>query len=84
MITTEGLLENIYYISVGGDPVIEFQEFQYRNKGVERIFDYCAVFRETDEKKIKKAKKKGNTTLMRKLRWKQFPEDVFLHFQKCL
>ncbi|GEM_PF-3550983 len=84
MVTTEGLMENIYYISVDGDPIIEFRDFQYRNKGIERIYNYCAEFKETDAKKIKKAKKKGDGEVWRKLKWKEFPEDLFLHFQKCL
>lgn len=84
MITTEGLIENIYYISVGGDPVFEFQQISYRNKGVERIFNFCSIFKETDEKKLKKARKKGNSDVWRKLKWKELPQDIFSHFQNCL
>lgn len=61
------LVEDRYYVSVGGDPVIEFMSQQYRRRAMERIFNHCPEL----------AKKK-------RLKWKEFAEDVFTHFQYCL
>lgn len=65
-ITIGGLMENKYYFSVGGDKVFELSDFQYRKRGLERIFSSCPELRD------------------KKLKWKELPEDVFTHFQKCL
>tara|TARA_R110001592_G_scaffold22214_5_gene88662 strand:- start:1038 stop:1733 length:696 start_codon:yes stop_codon:yes gene_type:complete len=65
-ITLEGLRDNTYFISVNGERVFQFYDFQYRKRGFEKLFTSCPAL-------------KG-----KKLKWKEFPEDVFLHHQKCL
>jgi hypothetical protein len=65
-ITFAGLRDNVYFVSVSGDRVIEVRDFQYRKRALENIFNSCPDLRG------------------KKLKWKEFPEDVFLHFQKCL
>lgn len=65
-ITLEGLRDNTYFISVNGERVFQFYDFQYRKRGFEKLFNSCPAL-------------KG-----KKLKWKEFAEDVFLHDQKCL
>lgn len=44
-LAVEGLKDNLHYISVGGEPVMELRDFQYRKRAFQQLYGECEIFK---------------------------------------
>lgn len=64
-LAVEGLKDNVHYVSVMGEPIMELRDFRYRKRALSMLYSDCEALQGL------------------KLKWKDFVDHVFTHFQGC-